>query len=294
MSFREKWLDAVERKGSVLCAGLDPAEFEIGRGEKGLPKGVKKLEWSVKYIHAVAPYCSAIKPNINYWKDTIDNASLEIIYGIAKDEGLVVIEDAKLADIGSTNDAGILSASKRTDAVTIAPYAGNMEGTNNLCKRQGVEAITMGLMSNPEYEREKNMLVRVVQDEEEEYERDLITSSADRFLYVKRYIQLAHDANKFGLSGIVVGAPSEDNHIIDKELADVRRYVSGNMLVLSAGVGEQGGEAEALFRYFNRNNVIVNVGRSLMFPNGSNSSPKEQAETAEFYMDMLNELRAAD
>ena len=28
-TFREKWLEVVERKNSVLCAGLDPAEFEM-------------------------------------------------------------------------------------------------------------------------------------------------------------------------------------------------------------------------------------------------------------------------
>ncbi len=41
-SFREKWLEAVKEKNSVLCAGLDPAEFGMGRGEKGLPKNVIK------------------------------------------------------------------------------------------------------------------------------------------------------------------------------------------------------------------------------------------------------------
>ena len=29
MTFRERWLEVVARKNSVLCAGLDPAEFNM-------------------------------------------------------------------------------------------------------------------------------------------------------------------------------------------------------------------------------------------------------------------------
>jgi len=79
MKFLEKWLEAVNKKNSVLCAGLDPAEFEMERGEKGLPEGIDKKEWSLRYIEAVAPYCAAIKPNIQYWKGGGDLKDLQDI-----------------------------------------------------------------------------------------------------------------------------------------------------------------------------------------------------------------------
>jgi len=46
MSFREEWLAAVERRNSILCAGVDPAEYIAGRSEKGagLPAGAKKRD----------------------------------------------------------------------------------------------------------------------------------------------------------------------------------------------------------------------------------------------------------
>lgn len=131
MGFREDWLEAVERKNSVVCAGLDPAECEMGRGDKGLPPNVNKKEWSLAYLEAIAPYCSAIKPNIQYWKNLSDGMNnLGEISRLARELGLVVIDDSKLADIDETNDAGIYSAKNRgADAVTVAPFAGNLEQT---------------------------------------------------------------------------------------------------------------------------------------------------------------------
>jgi len=73
VSFREKWLAAVDKKNSVLCAGLDLADFEMGRGVEGLPSGVKKRDWTLAYIEAVAPHSAALKPNFQYWKGEGDD-----------------------------------------------------------------------------------------------------------------------------------------------------------------------------------------------------------------------------
>lgn len=289
MTFREKWLEAVDRKNSVLCAGLDPAEFEMGRGEKGLPKGADKLEWSLKYVEAVAPDCAALKPNSQYWKAVGDLDRLNQVVKLAKDKGLLVIDDSKLADIGSTNDAGIYHPKKRGfDAVTVAPYAGNMREIAEQAKKRDLGAITMCLMSNSEYKREKLMTIDVGDDIDSYSGPDMLESS-----FVYRYIQLAHDAKKFGLDGVVIGVPSDKNHITNEEIEKVRQYVGDEMLVLLPGVGDQGGEASAIWKYFSKDNVAVNVGRSMMLPKGSNSTPEDQAETARHYKEMLNELRAA-
>ena len=64
-SFKEKWLEAVHKKNSVLCAGLDPAEYKMGRGENGLSKDdLSKGLWAKKYVETIAPYCAALKPNL--------------------------------------------------------------------------------------------------------------------------------------------------------------------------------------------------------------------------------------
>jgi len=293
-TFRDKWLEAVDRKNSVLCAGLDPAEFAMGRGEKGLPQGVDKIWWAEEYINAVAPFCAAVKPNYQYWKSRDGEVALYHIHGMAHSRGLVVIDDSKLADIGSTNDAGVYSAARRADAVTFSPFAGNLEEATQQAHARGIGLISMVLMSNPEYEREKNKLVPLNEDEacSEYYMEEVIrVSESGGCPYVKQYIQLAHDARKFGTDGIVIGAPSDKNHITDKEISRVRNYVEGDALVLLPGVGAQGGEAGAIWREFGKDDVIVNVGRSLMLPKGSKSTPAQQAEAAKQYRDMLNEKR---
>jgi len=290
-TFREKWLEAVENRNSVLCAGLDPAEFSMGRGEKGLLEGVNKKIWTLEYIEAVAPYCAAIKPNFQYWKSKGDITSLYVISRLAHDLGLVVIDDSKLADIGSTNDAGFFYAAQRADAVTFSPFAGNMKEAVEQAKSKGIGIIGMCLMTNPEYKREKNKLVDMSKDRDwENFLNEDLYLSNTRF--VKQYLQLAFHANKFGLDGIVVGAPSSKNHIEESEIEKVSCYFGDNGLILLPGIGDQGGEADVIWKYFSKDNVIVDVGRSLMLSQGSNSTSEQQAETAKQYRDMFNKLRA--
>ncbi|MBS3116257.1 orotidine 5'-phosphate decarboxylase [Candidatus Woesearchaeota archaeon] len=294
-SFREKWLAAVDAKNSVLCAGLDPAEFKMGRREEGLPPGAFKLAWSLRYINAIAPYAAAVKPNVQFWKDNEDMESLQAIVQYAHEKELVVIDDSKLADIGATNDAGLYHAKKKGfDAVTLAPFAGNMEEAAKQAQARDIGLIAMCLMSNPEYEREKNKWVATREGDywgngRLETDQTLI----DGKQHVKQYLQLARDANAFYLDGIVIGAPSAKNHIKEEEIAQVRYSVRGQMLVLLPGVGAQGGEAQVIWRYFAKDAVIVNVGRNLMLPRGMKTTPDDQTYIAKHFRDMLNELRAA-
>lgn len=291
MPFREKWLEAVEKKNSVLCAGLDPAEFNMGRGEKGLPGLMSKLNWSDMYIRSVSPYVAAIKPNIQYWKRAGDLLKLLELCKLAHNLELLVIEDSKLADIGSTNDAGFFYGTLRADAVTFSPFAGNIEEAAQQAGKRDVGVIGMCLMSNPEYEIEKNKLVPLSTDAAQEYR------AGDRILvddvpHVKQYIYLANQSSKKGLDGIVVGAPSSKNHITSEELKNVYEYSNDEILVLLPGVGHQGGEAGEIWNHYGPERVIVNVGRALMFPQGSDSTSQDHAEAAKHYQKMLNELRA--
>jgi len=295
--FKEKWLEAVNKKNSVLCAGLDPAEYDMGRGEHGLPKGANKRDRALQYIGSVSPYCAAVKPNMQYWKNDKDLSDLEYLTGFAHSLGMVVIDDSKLADIGSTNDAGMFYSAKRGfDAVTYSPFAGNMKEAAEQAHKRGLGIIGMCLMSNPEYEIEKNKLV-LLDDNIGIDEEDIIEVNGRG--HIKQYIDLAMKSEKYGVDGIVIGAPKKLNpegnhpwwHPTEKEIEKARKYAGNEMLVLLPGVGAQGGEADILWKYFNKDNVIVNVGRDLMLPNGSNTSDEEQAAVAEYYKDMLNKLR---
>lgn len=320
MTFTEKWLNKVGDTGSTLCAGLDPAVFEMGRGEKGLPKESSekdaRRDWCLRYLEAVAPFCAAVKPNVQYWKDPEGAALLDELCGVARDLGLLVVEDAKLADIGATNDAGIFTAMSRAHAITIAPFAGNLEETVKNAKKRDPEfgIITMCLMSNPEYGKVKHSLVPLSEDSETplvnaasddsgdtledtvpgvaddakrgDLQRDDILECAGK-QYLPWYLHQAWRAGKSGCDGIVVGAPSRENHIQEKEIRKIAQYLKEDQVVLCPGVGAQGGAPESLFRVFHRKRVMVNVGRGLMFPRGSLSTAEEQAEAARYYRQML-------
>ncbi len=292
VTFIEDWKRAVEAKNSVLCAGLDPAVFGMGRGEKGLADRVSKRDWALRYVEAVAPFAAALKPNVQYWRGEGDHRTLLEIAGLAEDKGLVVIDDSKFADIGSTNDAGMWHSHGRwSDAVTIAPYAGNMKEAADMAHAHGLGAITMCLMSNPEYARRKTELVRLMGEEVDAFsETDLM--NVDGVSYVQQYKFLAQQAAAHGLDGIVIGAPSPKNHLTENEVATAAHYAGERPIVLMPGVGAQGGDPQLGWRHFAADQIAVNVGRALMLPSGSHSTPEEQAATAQMLQKQFNRYRA--
>ena len=99
-------------------------------------------------------------------------------------------------------------------------------------------------------------------------------------------MQLAHDAQKYGIDGIVIGAPGGKSHIQEDEVERARFYAGADMLVLLPGVGAQGGEAQYIWKHFDPDHVIVNVGRALMFPKDG-----DHKAAAQYYQRTLNELR---
>ncbi|MFP4373128.1 MAG: orotidine 5'-phosphate decarboxylase / HUMPS family protein [Spirochaetaceae bacterium] len=271
MTFSNAWRETAGRRNSVLCAGLDPPVAELGRGEKGLVAGVDRRRWALEYVGAVAPHCAAIKPNVQYWKGPGDIEIVEEVCAVARELGLLTIEDAKLADIGSTNDAGFFYAARRADAVTFAPFAGNVTEAVEQAHGRGLGIIVLCLMSNPEYGREKTKL----------------TPGHDE----PQYRRIAAEARAAGADAVVVGAPSASNHITEAELSSVRSSIGDDMVVLMPGVGAQGGDAAPVWRVFGENQVIVNAGRALMFPDGSASTPRRQAEAARALNESLNRDR---
>ena len=289
---KESWLAAVDKKNSILCAGIDPAEYIMGRTEKGegLPAGVDKRSWVLSYIEAVAPYAAAFKPNVRYMSAEHDHALLCEMGELAQEKGMVFIQDSKEADIGATNDAGIFRAALRgAHAVTLAPFAGNMEEASKQAKDRRIDLITMGIMSSPEYKKVKNKWVDVSDDHSTYDLADI--KDIEGVPHTRFYINQVRDAERFGLAGIVLGAPSAKNHITEKEVKNVARYFNG--LILVPGIGAQGGEVTMLSKYFKGNRIIPNVGRGLMFPDPKKAyaGPQEQASAAKEYMTMLNELR---
>jgi orotidine-5'-phosphate decarboxylase len=259
MGFQELWLQAVRRKNSLLCVGIDAAE-PGQRTQKALPAGVDKVEWTLSLIAQVAPYAAGIKLNRNYYKD-ISRREMQTLNRAIHEEGMVSIDDSKLADIGETNDAGIYHAREEGfDAITYAPFPGNTRQAAQQADKHGLGLIVLVLMSNPEYQIMKQARI------------------GEKALY--RY--LAEEVAACQAAGVVIGAPSSDNHIRVEEIEEVAALLPQS-LVLVPGIGAQGGELAPILKVFG-DRTIANVGRAIIYD-------RDPAAQARAYRDSIQKLR---
>lgn len=268
-NFLKKWHELREEKDSNIVIGLDPAVFKLSRGEKGLPRGIDKLEWSLAYLDAVAPYSICVKPNAGYFGDSSERTILKKIVAHAKSLGLLTLIDSKIADIGSTSDAWMYDyAELGFDATTIAPYAGNIEQMVTSAHKRGLAAITMGLMSNPEYRTEMNF------------------KNEDGVALWRMRVERGLVA---GVDGLVVGGTYATG---DSEFMEFVELTKGSeALYLIPGIGAQGGQVENfLASGIDAKRCMINSGRGLMFPNGSSSTPDEQANATKKLRDDFNSV----
>lgn len=260
-NFQSQWLATVQNKNSILCVGLDPAE----PGQRAdfvwerLARGTSKLSACLSFVEEVAPHAAAIKLNRNYVKDFSRNEMRQLndrIHAL----GMLSIDDCKLADIGETNDAAFFhAAAEGFDAVTYAPFPGNLREATAQAQKRGLGLIALVLMSNPEFENVKN----------------LKTQSGFYYEHLAREVAAA------GTDGVVIGAPSTKNHLREAELDRVKE-LAPNALVLMPGVGAQGGEADAVIRRFG-DRVIANVGRAIMY---STDAAQEAAKFRDLFQKM--------
>ncbi|MFY7929249.1 MAG: orotidine 5'-phosphate decarboxylase [Oligoflexus sp.] len=255
MSFREQWIEAARRKKSLLCVGIDAGEKEQ-RGHLFVPEEEHKVEWTLRIIECVAPYAAAIKLNRNYYKD-ISRIEMQSLNAAIHAQGMLSIDDSKLADIGETNDAGIYHAKREGfDAITYAPFPGNMLQAAEQGRRHDLGVIALVLMSNPEFRHMKSAQI----------------NGQDFYLY------LADQAAEARVDGIVMGAPSAQNHITRAEIMAVAQRLP-QALVLVPGIGAQGGELGPILEHFGER-TLANVGRAIIYD-------PDPATQARFYRDAI-------
>lgn len=248
-NFRELWAEAVQRKSSLLCVGIDAAE-PGQRASQSIPAGMSKLDWTLAIIDQIAPHAAAVKINRNYYKD-LSRGEMRMLTARIRQQGMLSIDDSKLADIGDTNAAAIYHAAQEGyDALTYAPFPGNALQAAEQAREQRIGLIMLVLMSNPEFK-----LMKDAQIEGKPF-----------------YLFLAEQAAKGDVDGVVIGAPSASNHIQTTELDALARKL-GSATVLVPGIGAQGGEIAAILQRFGRR-TIVNVGRAIIYADDPGAAAK--------------------
>lgn len=172
--FSDRLLDAISRKGSPICVGIDPM-FDLlpdALFGKGKPRNPRDLTGCVDAIHdftmyvleTIAPHVPIVKFQSAYFEKYLWEG-VEAYYGLvqeAKDMGFLVIGDVKRGDIGSTSEAyasahldelgfADVDAGDTPDAITVNPFLGmdTLEPFLATCKLTGKGLFVLVRTSNP-------------------------------------------------------------------------------------------------------------------------------------------------
>ena len=152
--------------------------------------------------------------------------------------------DIKLSDIGSTIDAGLYWIDRLGfDAVTFSPFPGY---------ENGVDAVYRWSEEN---QKGIFVLCRMSNPGTHDYQSRLMDGE-------KFYKRLARDAFEHGSNGYVVGCTASE------ELKEIREIIGEETLILSPGLGAQGGDPETALLYGTNSygeGLIVSSSRSINF-----------------------------
>jgi orotidine-5'-phosphate decarboxylase len=249
--FVDKYHELSRAKDSFLCVGIDPAtadmrdRFSIPMSfieKKGESEALK--EFCLNVIEAVTPYVPVIKPNAQFLVYALDYDGLKEIADKIHEGNSLALLDIKLSDIGTTIDAGLYWIDRLGfDAVTFSPFPGYENGVDAIYKwseekQKGIFALCR--MSNPGTHDYQS---RVMDGE-------------------KFYKRLARDAFEHGSNGYVVGCTASE------ELQEIREIIGEETLILSPGLGAQGGDPEVALRYGTNSEgegLIVSSSRGINF-----------------------------
>jgi orotidine-5'-phosphate decarboxylase len=155
-SFGKRLQAALEQ--SQLCVGIDPSESELIRA--GLPDNAAGArDFGLRLIEAATGRVGIIKPQVAYFErfGSLGFAALEEVYSEARAAGLMILSDAKRADIGSTL-VGYAQAwfgddsPLRSDALTVSPYLGPISLSELMHYAKDINAgiFLLAATSNPE------------------------------------------------------------------------------------------------------------------------------------------------
>ncbi len=272
MTFQQKLDSMVAKNNSLLCIGLDSDIEKV-------PEHVRNGEhpqstFNKAIIEATHDLVCAYKPNTAFYESRglpgIEALKRTCDYIKETYPDIVIILDAKRADIGSTNEGYVKFAFDYlgADAITLHPYLGH-EALAPFLDRKEKGSIILCRTSNPGAGEFQDLKVQ------------------NKPMYQIVAEKVADEWNTNGNCALVVGATYPD------ELAIVRRLV-GDMPLLIPGIGSQGGDIEKTVKAgvnSKGSGAIINVSRSVIFAsNGEDFAQKAHTE-AENLRNSINTFR---
>lgn len=285
MTFREK-LEKKWSEGKFVCVGLD-TDAEEARKRLGFSGSVHDdlsfcvSRYNEQIVEATKDLVCAYKPNWAFYLKygvlgliALRNTVIHI-KSVAPD--VPIILDAKVADIGSTNDAYVHMAFEHMhfDAITVHPYLGG-EALKPFLDQKDKGIFVLCRTSNPgagEFQ-------------------DYLVPEPDMRMHIPLYQRIANRVafywNKNRNCGLVVGATHP------RELEAVRERVGDTVPFLIPGIGVQGGDLEAAVkaaRDSTDDGFIINSSRGIIFASqGSDFAEAARRETQKLH-DQINLYR---
>jgi len=223
LSFKAKMQEAANSKNSRIVLALDfPFEAPENRS--------RILVKAQSILKAVHPYICAVKINHHLVLPLGTFDGVQHIVDQIRGQGLLAIMDAKVNDIGATNETmAQYYYAAGFDALIANPFIGWEEGLKPLfevSKRLNRGMILLCYMSH--------------KGASEGYGQTIIDPETGE--KTPQYISFAKKALKYGADGIVVGAT------YPQKIIEVKKVVRGKVPIYSPGVGAQGGAAEAAIK----------------------------------------------
>jgi orotidine-5'-phosphate decarboxylase len=310
MSYIARLHRQVKSKGNPVCVGLDPRWESLpadirGRAERQSPDrfsawGAAYREFCIRVIDVVAPLVPVVKPQVAFFEQCGPSGmqALREVILHARQQGLIVIADAKRGDIGSTAegyaDAWLAGADPDAapwgaDALTINPYLGadTLEPfvQTSVARQAGLYILVR--TSNPGAARfqdiadDRGRLFQHVADVVNELSRRNLEAGGV-------------EASGYGSIGAVVGATYPG------ELVELRRRMP-RVPFLIPGYGAQGGSAADVMSAVDADGLgaVVNSSRGILFaidrePFRSRLQPAQwEAAVEQATRDMIADLNAA-
>ena len=211
--------EAAKSKNSQIVLALDfPYEAAENRD--------KVLVKAQKILKAVHPYICAVKINHHLTLPLGTFDGVQALVEQIRGQGLLAIMDAKVNDIGATNQViAEYYYAAGFDALIANPFVGWEEGLKPLfevSKRLNRGVILLTYMSH--------------KGASEGYGQTIIDpETGEKTL---QYVAFARKALKWGADGVVVGAT------VPAKIAEVKQILGEKVAIYSPGVGAQGGAAE--------------------------------------------------